>query len=80
MRELERCRVMTREEFEAAREPREEAPYAPDWQVLTVEDKGPGEFYRYVTTGINHNYKPGEYGREFSWSVPQLSWRYYMAE
>ena len=72
---------LTRAEFEAVREPLDEhyagdQPYPPDWQLSACETTGDTE-YPYRVTGINLNCKPGEYGHEFSWRVPDIDWRYF---
>jgi hypothetical protein len=72
---------MTRDAFLAAREPADpNETLPPDWLVTHAIDKGPSEYYRYHTRGINLSVAPGEHGREFSWAVPRLSWRYFLAD
>ena len=43
-----------------------------DWVVTSIEDRGPGTYYRYQVTGINLNHPEGHPDREFSWSVPSI--------
>lgn len=70
--------VMTREEFEAARQVCAAPPYHPDWLVHEVVDHGPSTFYRYSVRGENLNFPEGSAERHFAWSVHKLSWRYFM--
>lgn len=53
-----------------------ENPPKRDWLVHYVTDLGPGEFYRYRTSGENLNWPIGHYNRWFSWRVPNLDPRY----
>lgn len=50
----------------------------PDWLVLSIEDRGPGEFYRWRVKGENAS-ATERYGAEFSWDVPDVTDRRYAA-
>jgi hypothetical protein len=73
-----RCACETIEQVRALQELREEPlPYAPDWIVQRIVDRGPGEKFRWYVVGINTNHEPGNPDRAFRWSVPEpLCWRY----
>jgi hypothetical protein len=43
-----------------------------DWVVRFYTDLGPGERYRYRTSGENLNWPIGHRNRWFSWRVPNL--------
>jgi hypothetical protein len=49
----------------------------PDWAVFELEDRGPGEYYRFRVGILNLNCAPGEYGHREHWRVHDLrAWRY----
>lgn len=49
---------------------------AQDWLVSKLEDRGPGEYYRYKVEGVNLNHPPCSMDRRFSWRVPSLCERF----
>lgn len=58
-------------------------PYPPDWIVDTIEDRGPGEYYRFRVTGRNLNFAPDHPDHRFEWRIPTdpaLFWRYVVTD
>lgn len=49
-------------------------PPSRPWQVLTIEDRGKGQYYRWFVTGLNHNYVPPD---PFEWRVHDFDNRHY---
>lgn len=48
----------------------------PDWLVTGIQYRPHDRAYPWHVEGVNLNVEPGEYGHRFSWSVPDLSWRF----
>jgi len=70
-----RCACETIDQVRAMQE-RRELPYAPDWIVQAIADRGPRHPFRWYTVGVNTNHEPGDPDRSFRWSVPNLDARY----
>jgi hypothetical protein len=47
-------------------------PPAKDWKLSRIEDRGPGEYYRFRVTGENLNWPEGHRERPFTWDVPDI--------